>query len=287
MTQTEVLRVLDKVENLPTLPVVAGQILKLVENKMSSMVQIAAVIARDQAIAARVIRLVNSAFYALRTRVSSIQHAIAILGLNTVKNLVLGISVVKAFQDNARTSIFDREQFWVHTFATALGAKLIAVQTKQVDPEDCFLAALLHDIGILTTDQFLHDEFIAILERMVDQKSDFLETERSVLGTDHGTIGAHLGLRWRIPEFLVDVMRFHHTPSVLPRSAEQSRRIIEIVHIADAETRKAGIGRFVENLTAEIDMQAYKHAGIESAALRAIIAQVEHEAFGMIKEWGV
>ena len=122
------------IERLPTLPIVAQQILTLTSNPRSNMSQISTIISRDQSIAAQVIRVVNSAYYGLRTQAGSIQHAIVILGLNTVKNLVAGVSVIKTFGDSAKASIFDRERFWLHSFGCARVAKLIAEKTGRQNP---------------------------------------------------------------------------------------------------------------------------------------------------------
>ena len=110
MNKAAFLTRLENIENLPTLPAVVRQLQTLIENPRSNMAQIAAVVTRDQAIAARVVRLINSAFYGMGGKVTSIQHAIVLLGLNTVKNLVTGVSVVKAFGGPENASLFDREK---------------------------------------------------------------------------------------------------------------------------------------------------------------------------------
>ncbi|MBD3393208.1 MAG: HDOD domain-containing protein [Chitinivibrionales bacterium] len=287
MPQADIRETLERIEHLPTLPVVAQQVLTLLADRRSNMNQVAAVIARDQAISARVIRLVNSAFYGLRTSVSSIQHAIVILGLNSVKNLVLGVSVVTTFEDTARTSIFDREQFWMHTFATALGARRIAQELKRAEPEDYFLAGLLHDMGILAMDQFLHDTFVEILETTVDGENDLLAAEQQVLGTGHGDVGAFLGTKWRVPRFLIDTMRYHHTPERLPVESKVSRDKVAVVHAADARSREAGIGTFVENFMVSYHDATLQSLGIGESRLKEMFEEVKKEAGGLIREWGL
>lgn len=142
----DILTRLQEIENLPTLPAVVRRLRQLMANDRSSMTEIASVISRDQATGTRVIRLVNSAFYGLRSRVTSIQQAIVLMGLNTVKNLVTGVALVRTFADGGTASLFDRERFWMHTFGCAMGARLIAVRLGKEDPEDFFLAGLLPDM---------------------------------------------------------------------------------------------------------------------------------------------
>jgi len=287
MMKADVIETLERIENLPTLPAVARQILALLADTRSNMSQVAAVIARDQAVAARVIRVVNSAFYGLRTHVSSIQHAIVILGLNTVKNLVLGVSVIKAFESTAKPGIFDREQFWIHTFAVAAGARLMAEELKLSEPEDYFLAGLLHDIGILAADQFLHEDFVRVLETSLVNGNDFLTAERAVLGAGHGDIGAFLAVKWGVPPFLAGVMRFHHSPESLPAEAMASRMKIDVVHVADAQSRAMGIGKFAEKIPASFSAGALKRVSVAQKRLEEIFGHVKADVGGLVKEWGV
>ncbi len=285
MVKANVLDTLNNIDNLPTLPIVAQQILKLIASPNSNMEQIANVITKDQAITAKVIKLTNSAFYGLRNRISSIKHAIVILGLNTIKNLVLGVSVVKTFEDNARTSIFDREQFWLHAFSTALGARLIAGYLGKENIEDYFLAGLLHDIGILAIDQFLHDAFIEILNRSLEEP-DFIKLEQDVLGMHHGDVGAFLGEKWKLPAFLISTMQYHHSPSMVPSEVGEEKGKIAIVHIADVKSREIGLCKFIYNFHPTYDPTIYKRISPPESKLTEIGRQVQQETNILIKEWG-
>lgn len=288
MNKQEILNQLDQIENLPTLPIVAQKTLKLVSNKDSAMGQIAEVINRDQAIAARVLRLTNSAFYGFSNRISSIQHAIVILGLNTVKNLVLGISVVKTFTDCCISSKFNREQFWIHTFSTAQGAKNIAKYLQLPNEEDYFIAGLLHDIGILTIDQYFHDQFIQILEHSSKDNASFLECESEILGIDHGELGGRIVERWNVPDFIIDTLTYHHYPSRLLLESEQYRAIVvAIVHIADVKSRKERIGVFFDNFIEDYDEATLKWIKLSEAKIDKIFVQVKKETNALIREWGL
>ena len=287
MKKAELIDTLNQIEKLPTLPVVAQQILKLISSRNSSMTQVAEVITRDQAIAARVIRLTNSAFYGLRSRITSIQHAIVILGLNTVKNLVLGVSVVKTFEDSARASVFNREQFWLHTFGTAMGAKLMAKHLQRPNDEDYFLAGLLHDIGILAIDQFLHQEFVEILKRSLKDNADFLTSEMDVLSMSHGGVGGFIAEKWNIPDFLIHTIKYHHTPVSFPSEVEASCDYISVVHVADAMSRKTGVGKFVENFHPLLNEKIFDALCIPQLNVEEIFEQVKQETKVLMKEWGL
>jgi HD-like signal output (HDOD) protein len=279
---------LEKIENLPTLPVVVQQIQKLIASPNSNMVQIAAIIAKDQAITARVIRLINSAFYGMGGKVTSIQQSIVLLGLNTVKNLVLGVSVVKMFEDSAgNASLFDRQKFWMHTFACALGAKTIAKKMNLREPEDFFLAGLLHDVGILVLDQFFHKEFTGVMLDAAEKKIDYVKAEQDMLGLTHAEIGEFMGRKWKIPEVLVHSIRYHHHPLFADRELAGSIQVIAAVHVADITASNRGIDMGYGNGTKQCEEQALKCIGLSMPEIEVIFDDVEMEVKSVAKEWGV
>jgi putative nucleotidyltransferase with HDIG domain len=278
---------LNAIENLPTLPIVAQQIMKLVASSNSNMAQIAAVVSRDQAIAARVIRLVNSAFYGLQSRVGSVQHAIVVLGLNVVKNLVVGVSVVKLFEDSAQASIFDRQQFWVHTFACARAARLLAERTGRSEPEDYFVAGLLHDIGILVLDQYFHPRFVDVLGLSIRERIEYNEAERRVLGLNHGEVGGVLAQKWRVPDFVTRTVRYHHNPERMPADASADRDIVAMVHFADARVQEARIGSFIETYRTACDPAVERYLNLSGSLVGEVVLQVGTEVKDLMKEWGL
>lgn len=280
-------RFFDSVDNLPTLPVVVTQVQKLMGDPSSNVGQIADVISHDQAIASRVIRLVNSAFYGFDDHISSIQHAIVILGLNAVKNLVLGVSVIKTFEDSTAQWSFDRRQFWLHTLSCAMGAKLIAASLKRPDQEDYFLSGLLHDLGLLVIDQFMHREFEKVLKYAKRQGKDYLSSEKLMLGMTHGDVGAYLAAKWKIPDFVVHSIAWHHEPYQAPADTAFSKDKILIVHAADSWAFRSETGRFIEGFEAPPVEQVFADLHIKDSTLESIFQRVSHEVQTLAHEWGV
>ncbi|OGK03183.1 MAG: hypothetical protein A2350_13915 [Candidatus Raymondbacteria bacterium RifOxyB12_full_50_8] len=287
MNNATIVERLSEIERLPTLPVVIRELQALIVNPRSNMSQIAKAISRDQAIASRVIRLVNSAFYGLRTPVASIQQAIVILGLNTVKNITLGVSVVNSFGSSVAASIFDREQFWIHGFATALASKYLARGLKYPEPEDFFLTGLLHDIGILVLDQFFHDEFVQVLQCTVRQKALFHHIEKECLATDHCEIGSLLAEKWGLPKFVIDAIRYHHTPGMGMAQCPESRDKIALAHVAEAEMRQRGIGSVVPGWINGPETHIREKTAIAVSDIDAISNKVGEEVQALMKEWGI
>lgn len=287
MEKNAIIDTLESIENLPTLPVIIQQIQKLITNPRSNMNQIATVISKDQAIASRVIRLVNSAFYGLRRRISSIQQAIVILGLNTVKNLTIGVSVIKTFNDQTQRSFFDREQFWLHSFCCASCAKLIATRLNRPEPEDYFIVGLLHDIGILIEDQFFHQNFSQIMKESQDEQRGFIGAENRIMGITHCEIGEYMSRKWKLPDFIAYTMRFHHNPSLAPREAHECFDKILLTHIADIEIWRKGVGCFCKNFGQVFHPEADRFIKSKQVDITAILQQVEKEAKEMMHEWGL
>jgi HD-like signal output (HDOD) protein len=278
---------LENVENLPTLPIIVQQVQKLIANPNSNMAQIAAIITKDQAIAARVIRLINSAFFGMGGKVTSIQQAIVLLGLNTVKNLVLGVSVVKLFEGPASASLFDRQKFWMHTFACALGAQAIAREIRFPNPEDFFLAGLLHDIGILVLDQFFHQEFIGVLQNAVLKKTDYIKAEQCELGLTHQEVGEFVGKKWKIPELLVHSILHHHNPVTVDNNCAGSIQVISAVHAADVASFNRGLDMGYKCGVKPYHASAIKSIGISESRIEELFDGIEKDVKAVATEWGV
>lgn len=285
MDKESMLAKLDGIENLPTLPVMVQQIQKLINSPNSSMNQIGALISKDQAIAARVVRLVNSAFYGLGRKVASIPQAIVVLGLNTVKNLVTGVSVIKMFESADKESLFNRDMFWLHSFGSAMGARLLAKSLGRNEPEDYFLAGLLHDIGVLILDQFFHDEFLSVLKYVNDNNIDYHTAEQNVLGLTHCEVGAIVAEKWKIPDFLIQTIRYHHNP--VNQDPEINCDVINIVHIAEVAATNAGFHMGFHPGKKRYFEHALAATGIKQSAIDDAFCVVEKEIKILKAEWGL
>jgi putative nucleotidyltransferase with HDIG domain len=272
---------LGSIENLPTVPLVLRQVQKVVQNPSSSMDQIAAVVAKDQALASRTIRLVNSAFYGMRERVTSISHAIVVLGLNTLNNLMIGLSVVKLFK-NSKFLGFDPEKFWEHSFGTALIARALAKDVCPKDGETAFISGLLHDMGRMVLDQNLHDEFSKSLFQSRNEAKPLYECEKAVLGFDHADAGAWLGRKWGLPDALIAGIGYHHQ-QVVPEKLQDHAELARIIGIANRLSLSAGIGA-----SGDQDCRSSGLCPVEGKSgkqIQEMIDSVRNEIRNTIDEW--
>lgn len=201
-------KVLAKVKDLPTLPDVVFKVNEVVNDPSTSASDLEEVISRDQAIAAKVLRLVNSAFYGLPGRVDTLSRAIPLLGFSTVRNLVMSVSIF----DMAAISEFDMKAFWRHSFATSIAARAIAIADGLPDAESQSLAGLLHDMGKVVLFQYFVKEYHAVLDYMEKRGATFIQAERSLYNMDHTEVGAALAVRWGFPPNLEAAIAYHHNP---------------------------------------------------------------------------
>jgi HD-like signal output (HDOD) protein len=209
-------RIIDTIEeigSLPTIPAAAQRAMELARSERTSMRDIAEVISQDQALAATVLKVVNSAYYGLRQSVGTLPLALTVLGVREIINLVLGVSVLSAFPTSSDSELFSREALWHASAQCAYAAKNLAhgVGLGRLASE-AFLGALVHDIGLIILDQYLHDEFIETLRSAQKEGRDPIAAELDRLGTTHASIGAWLAERWSFPEPLVEAIACHHDP---------------------------------------------------------------------------
>ncbi len=272
MKNAELRQVLLKIKQLPTLPQVVTHLLQLIDNPSSSASQVSKIISQDQALATKVLKLVNSPFYGMPKRIGTLSQATVILGFNTIKNLALTAAIFDTFGGGGRAmkNGFSREKFWEHSVACAVAAKTIAEQVRYDVPEEAFMAGLIHDVGKVVLDQFLHEEFCLALDHALDHKVPILEAEKQVIGAAHTDIGTLLAEKWNLPPHLGAVIEYHH--SLL--NPVKFAQIVSIVHLADAIVRLEGYGHSGNFVAPEISTSVWQVVSIDPDALPALLEEI-------------
>ena len=194
--------IVDKVKKLPTLPSVANKITSLINDPTCTAIRLAEVINKDQSLTTRVLRLVNSAFYSLSAEVTNVKHGIALLGFKTISQMVISISVFDVFAGKYGEE-FDRRGFWKHSIGCGVISKIVAQRAKYPKEDDCFTAGLLHDIGKVVLDQYLHEDMIQVIQRTREKEMSFGDAEQEVLGLNHADIGGQVMKKWKTILFLM------------------------------------------------------------------------------------
>ncbi|MFC1590994.1 HDOD domain-containing protein [Thermodesulfobacteriota bacterium] len=210
MTQSSVDRIVKQIEDIPTLPIVSNQIQSLFRDDEASIKEIESIIQKDPPLATKLLKMVNSSFYGLLNKVSTIDHALVILGFKEVKNVVLGFSIQNHFNQSNNT--FDRKRFWKHSVICSQLAKHLGKHFSIVDDGTFLLSGLIHDIGKLVIDQYFPDEFQSIVEYISQNNCTFSQAEKEILGVTHYQVAAKLLQQWHFPKKVVMQIFYHHAP---------------------------------------------------------------------------
>jgi len=210
-------QIIGNIRNLPTPPIVFEQIQKVINNPDTSVSDVAGILSEDPAMSVKVLKLTNSAFYGLSREIDSVNHAVMIIGLEAVKNLVLSASVLSMFKSNNANKEY-HEDFWRHSLSTALAARVIARDYragKVFNPDPAFSSGLVHDIGKMIICCFMPKEHNEIRQYMAEHSDAMeLEAEVAVIGFNHAQLGRQLAITWKLPERLADTVGYHHSPGL-------------------------------------------------------------------------
>ncbi len=219
--------------NLPSLPTVAVDVINLTSKRNVNLNEIAKVVQNDQALAAKILRTVNSSYYGLTKPCPTITRALSYLGLSAVKSLVLGFSLV----DTTRETIgYKIEDYWRRAVYGATAARRIAMHARAGDPEEAFIAALMQDIGMPAINAACGAAYATIIERCGDQHEQLAAVETETFGFDHALAGAKLAERWRLPEEMIAAIKHHHAPDAATSHQDFVRCVALGAHMAAALT---------------------------------------------------
>jgi len=214
LSSNEVKTVITQVDSLPSLPAIYNEIISRLQQENTSVKEIAEIIQKDVSMTAQVLKLVNSSFFGFFKNVSSAKQAVALLGLDTIKTLVLSIEIFSTFQcDQIQNFSFDL--LWQHSALTAALASYIARSVNKEDQtfiDDAFMAGFLHDIGILLLASKLPDKYNRVVSSVHEKNMNIWEAERNILGTCHAQIGGYLLGLWGFADNIIEAIIHHHRP---------------------------------------------------------------------------
>lgn len=276
---------IQKVEELPTLPVTLTKIIKVAENPNAGASDLAQVISQDQSIASTILRLVNSAFYGHFRSISSISHAIVILGFQTVKSMALGASIFRTPPLSSKP-VFDRNSFWVHSISVAAFVKKLAASLKlsrQIDLETVFVSGLLHDLGKVVFDNYFNEDYREVVKITRKDQKWIRTAEDEVMGMNHTVAGQLLARKWQFPALVIEAIEFHHD---LGKAGKNGGIIAPLVHTADYCCNLMRIGSGGNVKDPELDGRVMKLLGLSDKALADISTEIENER-GMIEALGI
>lgn len=245
----EATRLTRALESLPTLPIVALRLGELIHARHSSVQQVAEVLRGDPSLSAKLLRLVNSAYFGIPGGVTDVARAIPFVGFNTIYQLVLSVSVFDALRTPAGVA-FDPRELWLHSLAVGSAARVIGEELRHPDPGGLFTAGLLHDMGKIALLKVRPESFMAAMKLIQDEGISSTDAERRVGLPSHDKVGSDLARRWRLPAALAAPIESHHTvvrPELRERMVASHRVSAEVIAVSDLIARDVAVTTGVEH----------------------------------------
>jgi len=265
--------ILAAVKDIPPLPAIIPRVMGVLNDPDSTVDELSEILGSDQAIASKLLRLSNSAFYGYSKHIGTIQDAVVLLGFKTIKGLIYALSLYSSFSQNVGGYAMKKGELWRHSLTAAFVARTISAKCRIGNPDQAFVAGLMHDIGKTVLGEFLGKSSDAVINSVECNNISFIEAEREVLGVTHPEIGAELCEKWNLPVELQEAVMYHHSPS----ECESDNPLVYIVHIADIVCLMLGVGIGVDGLTYELDDSALAAIGKDISFIDDIVIETEKQ----------
>jgi putative nucleotidyltransferase with HDIG domain len=257
-------------DNLKPIPQVALKVLRLMEQPDFDIHQISAEVRKDQVISARILQLANSAMFATRQNIDSLDHALVFLGRDMLVKLILCAAVQSYFNQSGQGYSLCKGGLYYHAVGCAQVAEMIARNTQKVDPSKAYTAGLLHDIGKVVLDQYVARAYPLFYRKVIDEGESVMAIERRLFGIDHTEVGRLLAQQWAFPESLLQAIRYHHYPG---KNAEHSALAV-IVYLADLLLSRFNIGLEIERVDTLQLQNHFALLGLSSDSFAELIDMV-------------
>jgi len=230
---------------LPSFPQVAAKLLKVSKDKTVSLTDLSKIVETDPGISVRVLEIVNSAMYGLGRKITALSEAVVFLGLDEIKKLAIGITVFEKIFKSGNAKQFDRLLFWRHCISVAVLSMEIAREIRYPDPEEAYIAGLLHDVGKVFLDIQGRKNYGDFIQEITTTSTELvIEKERSIIGLGHDDVGAFFCSNWQLPEKLVLAVKYHHQSFEHLDMTGEEMMLISIVSLANFLCWTQGIGSF-------------------------------------------
>ena len=253
MNGTKLNQILSKVKSFPTMPEAGTKMLSLLEEPDTEIYQIEEILRYDPGLTANILKLANSAYFGIPSKIGSVKQAVMVLGFKRLTQLVVASCVSAVMDKSVAGYDLPSGDLWRHSIAVSLAAEALVKDKKKTVSQDVFTPALLHDVGKLVLGTFVKEELEAI-ERIAAKGVPFVVAENMILGTDHAEIGAQILTHWNFPKDIVHAVRWHHDPDS-PKAVTLQMDIVYLANLLcqTADTSDGNGGQSVELSPAVID----------------------------------
>jgi len=262
--------VVERTSDIPTMPEAALAVVRMSNDLNANASVIADKISYDQSLTARVLRLSNSAYYGLPRQITSLQDAVVMLGMKTVRHLALVASTYPWLVQPRKGYGLGPQAMWEHSIAVSIGTQMIAERNRKINSEEAFTAGLLHDLGKVVLSLWMEDKVARLVERSETEQVPFNQLEREEFGFDHCDAGAYLAERWNLPAGMTNAIRYHHTPD----ACDPQDLLVDAVHMADVLAMGMGYGLGGDGLNYPLSSSALDRLGLTAAQCEEISAEL-------------
>ncbi len=263
-----------RVREISSFPAVAIRVIEIVSHPESTIGDLKSIVESDPSLTARLLQTVNSAANGLDRRVATVHDAILYLGFNHVRSLAAAVSVAELFKSKENSGSYRRMGLWRHMLSVAITARKIALRCGQERFEEAFLCGVLHDLGIVLFDQYLHESFREVAGQLAPGRS-LCEVEREVHGFDHTQLGAAVGRRWQLPECVLQTIRHHHDST---HCTGEEQTLVQIVEVANFFCSRGDITSMgLQGLIATPKLSVFEALSIGREDLKVLLDEIEEE----------
>jgi HD-like signal output (HDOD) protein len=260
-----------RIGEVSSLPTIAQKVLQLTESEETSGDQLREVIQGDPVLVARILRRLNSSYYALSHKVANVGTAITLLGFREIRNLALTVFMSRMCDSPSQHGNYKREHLWSHSVAVAAAARLVSRVSGKASPEESYISGLLHDLGLILIDQSLHKHFCAVLDG-INANTPTCTVENQILTFDHASLGGYVARRWQLPEPVCDAIAYHHFPWCYSGPFGD---LVNVVAVANYLCSRAGWTSLgVHNVPAPPD-EVYAQLGLDQTSFSIIWEELE------------
>ncbi|PHV51689.1 histidine kinase [Janthinobacterium sp. BJB301] len=268
MTRLSFEHIIRQIQELPSLPVVVLELLSSMDQDDTDVHVLAQKIELDQALAAKTLRIANSSFYGMQSKVTSIPQAVSVLGFHSIRTVVTACALTGSFAPVSGG--FDFQAFWRHSLATAIAARLLAPHLR-VNPETAFTAGLLHDLGTLVLVTRFPAEHALVRSYRQAHDCQMADAELAVIGIDHAQVGSALAAYWKFPEAIQQAVADHHAIDRL-----EAGGLPLAVHLANAVALALDLAGVDDALVPPLSPAGWRSVALDEQAWMALLRQTEH-----------
>ncbi|MCA9752307.1 MAG: HDOD domain-containing protein [bacterium] len=277
ISEDQIKRVISVTGNLPPVPHVAAKMMELVGNEDTSVRDLQKVISSDQALTARILKMSNSVFYSFDQKITTLSHAIVILGFRAVQSMAIAASSRSLFVKKGAQFGLKEKLLWEHSIGVAMGCRQVSRVIAYEGEETAFIVGLLHDIGKAVLNQVIPKKYGKIVEQVYNDGRSFAEVETEILGFDHSHIGALIAQKWNFDWEMVETIAYHHRPE----AKDHGGTLGAILSVSNHICKRMGIGlEKVEGEAPLSDVWGAQALGLDETAcvdIREVLKSVLEE----------